>query len=99
MTNPINDSVPKTIPALKTDSAKPKDDRDVSQINETDSSINTRSVQSDRVELSSEAQSELDKAGFDHEKVDRIKQALADGNYPVDPRRVAESFAEIEKLL
>ena len=53
----------------------------------------------DRVELSTAAQAELDKAGFDAEKVDRIKQALADGNYPIDARRIAEVFSDIEKLL
>ena len=99
MTNPITDAVPKTIPALKTEIVDKKGDQDVSRSTETDSRSDTKSMQNDRVELSSAAQSELDKAGFDHEKVEQIKQALADGNYPVDPRRVAESFAEIEKLL
>lgn len=54
---------------------------------------------SDRVELSAEATQELDKAGFDAAKVEQIKQALADGNYPVDARRIAEGFHEFEKLL
>lgn len=56
-------------------------------------------LDTDRVELSADAQAELDKAGFDAEKVERIKQALADGNYPIDARRIAEGFSEIEKLL
>ncbi|MDC1319558.1 flagellar biosynthesis anti-sigma factor FlgM [Litorivicinus sp.] len=53
----------------------------------------------DRIELSAEAKTELDKAGFDSEKVERIKQALSDGNYPIDARKIAEGFADIEKLL
>ena len=60
---------------------------------------NENPAETDRVELSVEAQAELDKAGFDAEKVDRIKQALADGNYPIDARRIAEGFSEMEKLL
>ena len=60
----------------------------------TDTESNT-----DRVELSPEAKTELDKAGFDSEKVERIKQALSDGNYPIDARKIAEGFAEIEQLL
>ena len=53
----------------------------------------------DRVQLSNEVVAELDKAGFDEEKVAQIKQALADGDYPIDPRRIAEGFTEFEKLL
>ena len=53
----------------------------------------------DRVQLSNEGVAELDKAGFDEEKVAQIKQALADGDYPIDPRRIAEGFTEFEKLL
>ena len=60
---------------------------------------NVTQEDTDRVELSTEARTELAKAGFDAEKVDRIKQALADGNYPIDSRRIAEGFSDIEKLL
>jgi len=62
-------------------------------------SVKVEQPETDRVELSAAAQAELDKAGFDAEKVDRIKQALADGNYPIDARRIAEGFSDIEKLL
>ena len=54
---------------------------------------------SDEVQLSDETVVELNRAGFDEEKVAQIKQALADGNYPLDPKRIAEGFTEIEKLL
>lgn len=36
---------------------------------------------------------------FDVAKVEAIKQAIADGNYPLDPKRIAESFAAFEKLV
>ena len=38
-------------------------------------------------------------SGVDQEKVDRIKQSIEDGRYPVDSRRIAESFASLERLL
>jgi negative regulator of flagellin synthesis FlgM len=36
---------------------------------------------------------------FDRSKVEAIKQALRDGNYPLDSRRIAESFVAIERLI
>jgi negative regulator of flagellin synthesis FlgM len=36
---------------------------------------------------------------FDEAKVANIKQALAEGNYPLDERRIAESFVAIESML
>lgn len=86
-------------PLTSINSEQPKGD--VARIRSEDSENASNIVQldTDRVELSTEATAELDKAGFDAEKVDQIKQALADGNYPIDPRRVAEGFADIEKLL
>jgi negative regulator of flagellin synthesis FlgM len=37
--------------------------------------------------------------GFDRLKVDSIKKAIEDGNYPLDPRRIAESFHAIEQMI
>jgi negative regulator of flagellin synthesis FlgM len=36
---------------------------------------------------------------FDRAKVDSIKAALQEGNYPVNPRRIAENFVSLEKLI
>jgi flagellar biosynthesis anti-sigma factor FlgM len=83
-------------------SVKPEQPKgDVARIRseENENSSGASQLDTDRVELSAEARAELDKAGFDAEKVERIKQALADGNYPIDARRIAEGFSEIEKLL
>lgn len=53
----------------------------------------------DVVELSEPMKAELKRSEFDQEKVERIKNAIAEGNYPIDGKRVAESFAAIEKLI
>ena len=36
---------------------------------------------------------------FDRVKVDAIKQALKEGNYPLNPRLSAESFYAIEQMI
>jgi len=36
---------------------------------------------------------------FDRTKVDSIKQAIQDGQYPLNPRRIAESFVALENLI
>jgi|GEM_PF-746137 anti-sigma28 factor (negative regulator of flagellin synthesis) len=38
-------------------------------------------------------------AEYDSAKVDTIKEMLRLGNYPLDPRKIAESIVELEKLL
>ena len=54
----------------------------------------------DQVKLSNIAQKAMGEgSSVDQEKVDRIKQAIEDGRYPVDSRRIAESFASLERLL
>jgi len=36
---------------------------------------------------------------FDRNKVDSIKQSIANGQYPLNPRRIAESFVALEQLI
>ena len=36
---------------------------------------------------------------FDRSKVEAIKQAIKDGNYPVNPRRIAENFVALERKI
>lgn len=36
---------------------------------------------------------------FDEAKVESIKRAIKEGNYPLDPRRIAESFLSLESLI
>ncbi len=38
-------------------------------------------------------------ADFDRDKVESIKQAIAEGKYVIDSRRIAESFFSLERSL
>ena len=53
----------------------------------------------DEVILSNTAKSAMAAGDFDAAKVEEIKTALAEGSYPLDPRRIAESFVAIESML
>jgi len=53
----------------------------------------------DKVSLSNVAQKVMAQPDFDRAKVESIKQAIKDGNYPINPRRIAESFVALEKMI
>ncbi len=57
------------------------------------------SAGADRVSVSNVAQKVMDQPDFDRAKVESIKQAIAEGNYPVNPRRIAENFVALEKMI
>ena len=49
--------------------------------------------------LNTIAQSLAAESGFNQNKVNTIKQQIQSGNYPLDSRKIAESFASLEKLI
>ena len=49
--------------------------------------------------LNTIAQSLSAETGFDQNKVNTIKQQIQSGNYPLDSRKIAESFLSLEKLI
>jgi negative regulator of flagellin synthesis FlgM len=53
----------------------------------------------DQFILSEAAQQTMRTEAFDQAKVEAIKQALRNGQYPLDSRRIAESFYAIERLI
>ncbi len=53
----------------------------------------------DELVLSEIAKRAMAEPEFDRSKVESIKQAIQDGNYPLNSRRIAESFVAIEKLI
>jgi anti-sigma28 factor (negative regulator of flagellin synthesis) len=47
----------------------------------------------------SSVKSEIAAVSFDSVKVEQIKQSIELGNYPLDNKKIAESFIPLEKLL
>jgi negative regulator of flagellin synthesis FlgM len=54
---------------------------------------------SDELHLSNVAARAMSEPDFDRAKVESIKQAIQDGQYPLNPRKIAESFHAIEQLI
>jgi len=58
-----------------------------------------RSGGDDQVKLSDAVQQAMKEPAFDKAKVDAIRQALKDGQYPLDSHRIAKSFVDLEKMI
>lgn len=56
-------------------------------------------AQSDELKLSDIAQKAMQEPQFDRAKVEAIKLAIQQGQYPMDSRRIAENFMAIEKMI
>ncbi|HAU03000.1 MAG TPA: flagellar biosynthesis anti-sigma factor FlgM [Porticoccaceae bacterium] len=53
----------------------------------------------DEVIFSKAVETAFSRSEFDADRVAQIKSAIAEGSYPLDERRIAESFAAIERML
>jgi flagellar biosynthesis anti-sigma factor FlgM len=53
----------------------------------------------DEVQLSAVARQAQSEPSFDQAKVESIKRAIQDGHYPLDVRRIAESFVALERMI
>jgi len=53
----------------------------------------------DELHLSNVAARAMAEPDFDRVKVESIKQAIQDGQYPWSPRKIAESFHAIEQMI
>jgi len=59
----------------------------------------TRTPGADELHLSNVAARAMAEPDFDRVKVESIKQAIHNGQYPLNPRKIAESFHAIEKMI
>lgn len=75
--------------------------KDSNQVRENEGAIpnSSQKLVSDEVALTNVAQKVASNPDFDQQKVDRIKKAIEEGNYPLDSRRIAESMLALERLI
>ena len=65
-----------------------------------ENSKQVRDLEKDEVFLSDIAKKALEtETSFDAKKVEAIKQAIENGSYPLDSRKIAESFIAMESLI
>ena len=57
------------------------------------------SAGADTVSLSNVSLQIAQQSGIDQGKVSSIKQAIQNGDYAIDPRRIAQGFTSLEKLI
>jgi negative regulator of flagellin synthesis FlgM len=58
-----------------------------------------KSAGADELHLTNVAARAMAEPDFDRVKVESIKQAIKDGQYPLNPRKIAESFHAIEQMI
>jgi negative regulator of flagellin synthesis FlgM len=75
-------------------SNKPQGEEAASRSQESDNGV--RSVE---VELSDEIRQAEERAVFDEARVKEMRDAIEAGTFPLDSRRIAENFAELESLI
>lgn len=89
-----NQKAANVTPKKAIDSNKPKASKSAEH------NLSAGAVSSDSsVELSAKLQAEIAAVGFDNEKVNQIKQSIEQGDYPLDDKKIADSFIPLEKLL
>jgi len=103
MTNPITQQASMAASDMQ---AKQAHARDKARINNENSTAEARAPaeapkrsNDDVLSLSATAQSAMKEPGFDSGKVDAIKAAIRDGNYPLNAKRIAENFVAIEQMI
>ena len=56
-------------------------------------------AQVDQVALSESVERAIDDAKFDAAKVEALRLAIMEGNYPLDAKRIAENMLDLERMV
>ena len=104
MTDPISNQMSRLTnnvgPARTAADKMDKADKKVASSSSTDTKAAERkAVESDSLELSNVNQRVSRQPEFDRSKVEAIKESLKNGSYPLNPRRIAESFVALEQMI
>ncbi len=59
----------------------------------------TSEAQVDQVELSESVVRAIEDAKFDAAKVEALRLAIMEGNYPLDAKRIAENMLDLERMI
>lgn len=59
----------------------------------------TSEAQVDQVELSESVVRAIEEAKFDAAKVEALRLAIMEGNYPLDAKRIAENMLDLERMI
>jgi len=61
--------------------------------------VATADAQLDQVELSESVVRAIEDAKFDAAKVEALRLAIMEGNYPLDAKRIAENMLDLERMI
>ena len=102
MTDPVSNSGRRAQSDPSVRSAMEKTDRKSATPAPTPDAAATKATQgagTDSVQLSNVTAKAMNESDFDRVKVESIKRAIQDGQYPLNPRRIAESFHALEQMI
>ena len=84
----------------KAESAEKQSDTQVSAVTEERNAPSESSdTNATKVQLSDEVADAIESAEFDAAKVEALRLAIMDGNYPLDAKRIAENMLNLERLI
>ena len=61
--------------------------------------VTATDTQLDQVELSESVVRAIEDAKFDAAKVEALRLAIMEGNYPLDAKRIAENMLDLERMI
>jgi len=100
MTNPINPLGRSSTGSISSNTEKSQDkSRPETSTPSPATTTDTVSLSQESIQVSGLQQQLKDSPAIDQAKVDSIKQEIANGNYPLDAKKIAENLINLEQSL
>jgi len=96
---PTGNTTLRSVSDLSTSGSSSKSGSSTSSAPTPTATASLPSAGADTVSLSNVSLQIAQQSGFDQGKVSSIKQAIQNGDYAIDPRRIAQGFTSLEKLI